>query len=65
MTGKGNAVLWLGLVLILVNAYFSGQLKALWTPVSTGVKSGTGTKPLPANLTPKTVPNHQGTVNNG
>lgn len=41
MTGKQNAILFLGLTLIFVQFYFSGALKFAWTQViSGGANSG-------------------------
>lgn len=49
MTGKQNAVMWMGLLLVAANLFYSPMWKALWNgtilkgePKS---KSGTGTQP--------------------
>lgn len=39
MTGKQQAVLWLGLTLVGLRFFTNGQFKAIWQTVTTGTQS--------------------------
>jgi hypothetical protein len=42
MTGKQTAVLWLGVGLILVRLFATGQWGSVWSVIGGGTKSGSG-----------------------
>jgi hypothetical protein len=60
MTGKANAVFWIGLIIILANFWISGQSTVIWDmftgvvapKVSTGGGGGTKNVPSPGNAPP-------------
>jgi hypothetical protein len=49
MTGKQSAVMWLGLLLIVLRLFTTGQWSALWDVVNNG-ESGTGGPPALGNI---------------
>lgn len=51
MTGKANAVFWIGFILIFMNFWISGQSTVLWQAISGGgVKTGGPNGPQPMIL---------------
>ena len=46
MTGKANAVFWIGLVLIFANFWISGQSTTFWKAIS--LKGATASTPVTA-----------------
>jgi hypothetical protein len=48
MTGKQNAVFWLGLAMILLNFWLAGQSTIIWNTIA-----GTGSKNAKKVTTPK------------
>lgn len=49
MTGKQNAVMWLGFLLVLVRLFTTGQWSAIWSAVGNS-QSGTGGPPALGNV---------------
>lgn len=47
MTGKQQTVMWMGLLLILLRLFSSGQWKAIWKTVLSGEGSGSGGSNFP------------------
>jgi hypothetical protein len=43
MSGKATAVFWLGLILIFLNFWISGQSTSLWTSIAVPGSGGTPT----------------------
>lgn len=59
MTGKQHAVMWLGISLIIVRLFTSGQWQALWSTVTTSpssAKKSGGGGSIPDWLIPLTIP---------
>jgi hypothetical protein len=49
MTGKQNAVMWLGLLLIAVRLFTTGQWSQLWGTIGKG-SSGNAANALPSDI---------------
>jgi hypothetical protein len=49
MTGKQNAVMWLGLLLIAVRMFTTGQWSQLWGAIGKG-SSGSAAETLPSDI---------------
>lgn len=66
MSGRQQAVLWIGLILISFNLFVRGQWKVIWTAISTAPGNALGgtvkIPPLPKNGLPGPL---TGTPDNG
>lgn len=65
MNGQQKIVFWLGFILIVARFFGTGQFKAIWSTVTTGVAktSGTGIPAQPQQGPTASAPGGSGTIN--
>lgn len=57
MSGRQQAVLWIGLFLITFNLFVKGQWKAIWATISTApAKAASGIIPKIPSIPPQAMP---------